>query len=47
MKKQVLFFLIALLITASCNQQQTFNINLDLANTEGKTVYLQSDGEVP
>lgn len=46
MKKQVLFFLIALLITASCNQQQTFNINLDLANTEGKTVYLQSDGVV-
>ena len=31
---------------ASCNQQQTFNINVDLANTEGKTVYLQNEGVV-
>ena len=46
MKKQILLFAMALLTMASCNQQPTFNINVDLANTEGKTVYLQSDGNV-
>ena len=45
MKKHLLFFT-AVLIMASCNQQQTFKINVDLANTEGKTVYLQNDGNV-
>ncbi|MBQ6770921.1 MAG: hypothetical protein IJP44_08100, partial [Bacteroidales bacterium] len=33
----------------SCTQKpktETFNINIDLANADGKTVYLQKDGQV-
>ena len=41
MKKQMLLFMAALLTLASCNQQQTFNINVNLANADGQTVYLQ------
>lgn len=35
-----------LLMLASCNKQQTITITVDLANTEGKTVFLQNDGVV-
>ena len=45
MKKQVLLFVAALLMLASCNQQQTFNINVNLANADGQTVYLQKAGQ--
>lgn len=45
MKKQVLLFLAALLMMASCNQQKTFNINVNLANADGQTVYLQKSGQ--
>ena len=44
--KKNLFYLVAAVMMASCNPQQTFKINVDLANTEGKTVYLQNDGAV-
>ena len=45
MKKQMLLFMAALLTLASCNQQQTFNINVNLANADGQTVYLQKAGQ--
>ena len=44
--KKLFLFLTAALMLASCNKQQTFKIHVDLANTEGKTVYLQNDGQV-
>ena len=36
-------------ILAACNSKpktETFNINVDIANTEGQTIYLQKDGQV-
>jgi hypothetical protein len=45
MKKQVLLFVAAILTLASCNQQQNFNINVNLANADGQTVYLQKAGQ--
>ena len=44
--KKLILILASVFIVASCNQQQTFKIHIDLANTEGKTVYLQNDGVV-
>lgn len=44
--KKLLFVLAAVAVMASCNQQKTFTISVDLANTEGMTVYLQNDGVV-
>ena len=45
MKKHLLYF-VAVMMMASCNQQPTYKISVDLANTEGMTVYLQNDGNV-
>jgi len=44
MKKHLLLFA-AVLLMASCNHQPTFNINLNLANADGQTVYLQKSGQ--
>ena len=44
--KKLFLSLTAVLMLVSCNKQQTFTIHVDLANTEGKTVYLQNDGQV-
>lgn len=44
MMKKAFFFAAVVLIMASCNQQSTFKINVNLANTEGKKVYLQKEG---
>ena len=47
MKNKTLLFAAALLVLAACTEKQPqFKINVDLANTEGKTVYLQKDGKV-
>lgn len=45
--KPILFCALALGLFACTEkpQTETFNINVDLANTEGKTVYLQKDGQ--
>ena len=44
--KNLFLVLAATLVLASCNQPNTFTIHVDLANTEGKTVFLQNDGQV-
>lgn len=45
MKKHLLFIVATLLLVA-CNQQPSYKINLNLANADGKTVYLQKAGQV-
>ncbi len=44
--KKIVLYLAVVIMMASCNQQPTYKISVDLANTEGKTVYLQKDGKV-
>ena len=44
MKKLLLFFF-AVVVMASCNRQPMFKINVDLANADNKTVYLQKSGQ--
>ena len=44
--KKCLLFVMAVIVMASCNQPQTIKINVDLANADGKTIYLQNDGTV-
>ena len=39
--KKYLLFIAAFLVLTACNKQQTFKINVNLANAEGQTVYLQ------
>ena len=49
MKKRILFVAAISIIMAACNQKpktETFTINVDIANTEGQTIYLQKDGQV-
>ena len=49
MKTQTLLIAAAALIMAACTSKpetQAFKVNLDLANADGKTVYLQKDGQV-
>ena len=47
MKNKSLLFAAVLIVMAACTEKQPqFKINVDLANTEGKTVYLQKDGKV-
>ena len=46
MKKQIILIAVALLAMASCNKQQTFKINVNLANADQQTVYLQKTGQV-
>ena len=40
--KKYLLFVMAVIMMASCNQPQTIKINVDLANADGKTIYLQN-----
>ena len=44
--KTLLFFAVILMMTACAEKGPQFKINIDLANTEGKIVYLQKDGAV-
>ena len=45
MKKQLLFLMVVIAI-ASCNRQQTFKINVNLANADGQIVYLQHSCQI-
>lgn len=44
--KILLFMTVILMMTACAEKGPQFKINIDLANTEGKIVYLQKDGAV-
>ncbi len=49
MKTRTLIIAAMALIMAACTSKPTtptFNINVDLANTEGQTIYLQKDGQM-
>lgn len=49
MKTRILLVAIAALLLAACNtkpETKTFKVNVNLANADGKTVYLQKDGQV-
>ena len=49
MKTRPLFITVAALTLAACNstpKTETFKVNVNLANADGKTVYLQKDGQV-
>ena len=47
MKNKLLLFAAAILTMAACtNKEPQFNINVNLANADGKTVYLQKAGQV-
>ena len=49
MKTKTLLIAAAALMMAACTSKpetQTFKINVDMANADGKTVYLQKDGQV-
>ena len=49
MKTKTLFIAAAVLMMTACTSKpetQTFKINMDMANADGKTVYLQKDGQV-
>ena len=49
MKTRTLLIAIAAIILAACNSEpetKTFKVNVNLANADGKTVYLQKDGQV-
>ena len=49
MKTKTLFIAAAALMMTACTSKpetQTFKINVNLANADGKTVYLQKDGQV-
>ena len=43
--KKLLFFAVAVMTLTACNRQQTFKINVNLANADGQTVYLQKAGQ--
>ena len=43
--KKALLFAAAVVMLAACNQQQTFKINVNLANADGQTIYLQKAGQ--
>ena len=44
--KKYLLLLMAVILMASCNHQETFKININLANADGETVYLQKSGVI-
>ena len=49
MKIRTLLIAVAAIILAACNSKpevKTFKVNVNLANADGKTVYLQKDGQV-
>ena len=43
--KRHLLYLLAVIVMASCNQQPTFKINVNLANADNEPVYLQKAGQ--
>ena len=43
--KKLFLYLAAVLLLSSCNKQQTFKININLANADGQFVYLQKSGQ--
>ena len=49
MKTRILLIVVASIILAACNSKpetKTFQVNVNLANADGQTVYLQKDGQV-
>ena len=49
MRTRTLFIAAVVLMMAACTQKpdaNTFNININLANADGQTIYLQKDGQV-
>ena len=49
MRTRTLFIAAVVLMMAACTQKpgaNTFNINVNLANADGQTIYLQKDGQV-
>ena len=44
MKKHILFWAVVMML-AACNRQPTYHINVNLANADGQTVYLQQLGQ--
>ena len=44
--KKLLLFITSVLLFSACNQQETFKINVNLANADGQTVYLQKACQV-
>ena len=44
--KKLLLFISTVLLLSSCNKQQTFKINVNLANADGQTIYLQKACQV-
>lgn len=43
--KKLLFLIVAVVVLAACNHQQTLKINVNMANADGQTVYLQKAGQ--
>ena len=43
--KKLILLTMAVTLLAACNKQQTFKINVNLANADGQTVYLQKAGQ--
>ena len=43
--KKLILLTMAVTFLAACNKQQTFKINVNLANADGQTVYLQKAGQ--
>ena len=49
MRRRTLLIALAAILLAACNtkpETKTFNVNVNLANADGKIVYLQKDGQV-
>ena len=49
MKTRIILIVVASIILAACNSKpetKTFQVNVNLANADGQTVYLQKDGQV-
>ena len=49
MKTRILLIIVASIVLAACNSKpetKTFQVNVNLANADGQTVYLQKDGQV-
>ena len=49
MKTKIILFAVVAIVLAACTSKpktETFNINVNLANADGQTVYLQKEGQV-
>ena len=46
MKKQILYLLAVVMMAACTEKEPQFKINVDLANADGETVYLQKSGQM-